>query len=336
MKSVCLAILNYNGIRHLEHLLPTLRPALDAYGGPCTAVVLDNQSTQGDAEWMRANHGDVEVVSAPSNDCLFSYNRLLSQLNEDIVVLLNNDLRLSPDFLAPLVQHFERDDVFAVSATSEDWEGSQRTCGPASLTAVRGWYRWDYQLERQELCHTLFASGGFSAVDRDKFNQLGGFNRLFYPAYCEDLDLCFRAWRRGWRSVFEPASVVFHREGASWQADRRRERLAFLSQLLFTWTTLPPARDPLRRYAMYAWVLLLNCRHGRYWCLTTWLEAMRRWMRVRGQYAWMRITPGELAEIQRRIAQPVVAGNVRRSAPPVPRQSTVCSQPASIAPPRDA
>ena len=31
--------------------------------------------------------------------------------------------------------------------------------------------------------------------------ELGGFNRLFYPAYCEDLDLCFRAWRRGFREA---------------------------------------------------------------------------------------------------------------------------------------
>ena len=42
------------------------------------------------------------------------------------------------------------------------------------------------------------------AVDRNKFVELGGFNRLFAPAYCEDVDLCFRAWRQGWRCIYDP------------------------------------------------------------------------------------------------------------------------------------
>ena len=54
------------------------------------------------------------------------------------------------------------------------------------------------------------------AVDRNKFVELGGFNRLFAPAYCEDVDLCFRAWRRGWRCIYEPDSDVWHRHQATW------------------------------------------------------------------------------------------------------------------------
>ena len=48
MKSVCLAILNYNGKKHLEHLLPTACAAAKNFSGTCTIVVLDNQSTDDD------------------------------------------------------------------------------------------------------------------------------------------------------------------------------------------------------------------------------------------------------------------------------------------------
>ena len=108
MKSVCLAILNHNGIRHLECLAPTVREAVAAYPGPCRALVLDNQSSQGNVDWVRSRYPEINVASAPANDYLFSYNWLLPQLPEEVVVLLNNDLRLTPGFLNPLVRHFDQ------------------------------------------------------------------------------------------------------------------------------------------------------------------------------------------------------------------------------------
>ena len=307
VKTVCLAILNYNGTGHLEYLLPTVRRAVAAYPAPCRAVVLDNCSTQGDADWVRSRHPDIEVIAAPANDYLFSYNWLLPRLSEDVVVLLNNDLRVSPGFLGPLLRHFEREDVFAVSATSLDWEGKVKTCGPAVLKSHHGWYYWSWDTQRQEPSHTLFSSGGFSALSRAKFLDLGGFSRAFYPAYCEDLDLCFRAWRRGWRSVFEPRSVVFHRENGSWGkgAEGIANPLSFRSQLLFAWLTLPPAARMPTRYLMYAWLLLLNFRHGRRWCVRIWLDAVRTWLQFRRQYGFMKVTRDELRTIQDRICERV-------------------------------
>ena len=137
--------------------------------------------------------------------------------------------------------------------------------------------------------------------------ELGGFNRLFYPAYCEDLDLGFRAWRRGWRSVFEPASLVFHRDNGSWgeMAESIVSPLNFRGQLLFTWLSLPPAVGFAERYAMCAWVLYFNWRHGKGWCLRVWLDAVRIWLKVRRQNRWMKATRKELAAIQGRISERV-------------------------------
>ena len=214
MKTVCLAILNYNGRKHLEHLLPTACVAANNYPGVCSILVLDNRSTDPDVEWVRQEFPLVQVMVAPKNDYLYSYNWLVENRDEDIIVFLNNDLKLHPNFLMPLARHLELPDVFSASACSYDWDGKEFTCGPARLTLKNGFYTFLFDTKRQECCHTLFGSGGFMAVDRRKFVELGGFNRLFYPVYCEDVDLCFRAWRRGWRSIYEPESVVWHREHA--------------------------------------------------------------------------------------------------------------------------
>jgi GT2 family glycosyltransferase len=308
MKSVCLAILNYNGRKHLEHLLPTAVTAAKKHPGPCSIVVLDNRSSDPDAAWVRDAFPSVEVVVAPENDFLFSYNWLLPQRAEDIVVILNNDLRLAENFLAPLLRHFAAPDVFAVSASSYDWEGTERTIGPSRLVFRNSFYAWEYQPAHQTLCHTLFTSGGFMAVDRRKFVELGGFSRLMHPAYCEDLELGFRAWRRGWRSIYEPESIVWHRESASWKVSEtaRPNKLHLRHSLLFQWACLPMERERVRR----GWNILKLCLGGLLRGETTWLtiypHAWWTWLKLRKQHAALKVSAAELEAINQAIAAPVI------------------------------
>ena len=306
MKSVCLAILNYNGRKHLEFLLPTACAAARNYPGDCSVVVLDNRSPEPDVDWMRREFPSVQVLVAPENDFLFSYNWLIPQLAEEIVVLLNNDLRLDEHFLEPLLRHFQFSDVFAVSASSYDWEGRERTSGPARLTFRHGFYGWRYEPQQQVLCHTLFASGGFTAMDRRKFIELGGFSRLYHPAYCEDLDLSFRAWRRGWRSIYEPASVVWHREHASWEVSTaaKPNRLYLRHGLLFQWSSLPMNRDRWTRY----WSMFKICAGGLLRGETVWLsiypQVWWEWQTVKKQYADLKVSSAELRAIEKAIEAP--------------------------------
>jgi GT2 family glycosyltransferase len=307
MNSVCLAILNYNGRQHLEHLLPTAIAAAKKCPVECSVLVLDNRSPEPDVDWVRQNFPTVKTVVAPENDFLFSYNWLLAQLPDDVAVILNNDLRLDENFLAPLLRHFHAPDVFAVSASSFDWEGTERTIGPARLDFANGFYRWHYEPQRQELCHTLFASGGFMAVDREKFLELGGFNRLFHPAYCEDLDLGFRAWRRGWRSIYEPASIVWHREQASWKVDSasRPQKLNLRHSLFFQWSSLPMDGSRLSRW----WTLAKLFAGGFLRSERLWLEvyprAWRDWQKMQKQFSKLKVSEAELTAIQRAIIAPV-------------------------------
>lgn len=306
MKSVCLAILNYNGRKHLEHLLPTALEATQHYPGECSVLVLDNRSTEPDVAWINQHFPAVRVVVAPQNDFLFSYNRLLAELKEDVVVLLNNDMRVREDFIAPLVNHLESPDVFAASARSYNWDGTATTTGPSELVFKNGFYGWPFNVARQQTAHTLFCSGACMAVDRRKFLELGGFNRLFYPAYCEDLELCFCAWRRGWRCLYEPASVVWHREHASWDASElsRPNRLALRNALLFQWSTLPMERQRWRRRWSISKLFLGSMLRLDFIWMKTFFPMLLHWLQVRNHYRSMKASQDELDSIVRQIQAP--------------------------------
>ncbi len=236
MTDVCVVVLNWNGLAHLPLLIESLQQAHQAYEqqhlGVCRLIVLDNPGPTDDGEWIHTHHPDVECIRAPRNDFLYSYNWLLPQLAEPYVVLLNNDLRVDKQFLQPLIQPFlAHDDVFATSARSLSWDGESENGAAFSVNGRRGWYWWKMD-SSSSITPTLFAVGGYMAVDRAKFIALGGFDPLFFPAYGEDIDLCLRAWERGWPSLYIPESVVYHRQGASWDIGDRRDRLFRLGHLL--------------------------------------------------------------------------------------------------------
>jgi GT2 family glycosyltransferase len=86
---------------------------------------------------------------------------------------------------------------------------------------------------------TFFASGGFMALKAGLFRRLGGFDPLFEPFYYEDVDLSYRAWKRGWRVLFHPRSVVVHhhRKGSilAHYDDGRVQTVMQRNRFLFTW-----------------------------------------------------------------------------------------------------
>jgi hypothetical protein len=234
---VCLAVLNYNGIDHLRDCLSTATRAVRRYGRPCPILLVDNRSTDDSVAFARREFPHVEIVTAARNDFLFSLNAVVAARPEDVVIIVNNDMRFDDDFIEPLTAHFGDPDVFAVGAAILTWDGRTDTVGPRSARLRRWWfYKW-WNYERQERSLTLEACAGAAAYRRTMFVELGGFDDLYRPGYYEDLDLSYRAWGRGWKVVYEPASRAYHKESASMLArygDSEKARLLYRNHLLFT------------------------------------------------------------------------------------------------------
>ena len=235
--TVCVLVLNYNGVRHLDDCLSSLLRATVQYGHPCPIVLVDNRSTDDSVTFTRQRFPHVEIVAAPRNDFLFSLNTAVLSLPEDVVVIVNNDMRFDAGFIDPLVEHFADPGVFAVGAAIRDWDDLADTVGPRCARVSQFWFHkwWDY--DRQQTALTLEACGGAAAYRRRMFVELHGFDPLFRPGYYEDLDLSYRGWARGWSVVYEPRSRAFHRESASMIerfGDDAKARLLYRNHLLFT------------------------------------------------------------------------------------------------------
>jgi GT2 family glycosyltransferase len=233
--SCAIIILNYNGIEHLEHLLPTCLAASDRFaadhGARVPVVVADNRSTKPDVQYIRDNFPAVEVIVSETNDYLFSLNPIVAARPEEVIILLNNDMRVEPDFIAPLLEPFRSPTVFVTVPRILDWEGKVVTNGQR-LFDVNGFvFKERFDAAVENMAYSLEAGcGGFR---RSMYVELGGFDTLFRPGYWEDVDLAYRAWARGWQCLYVPASVIYHKVGATFGLDHDRPQLYHKNYQLF-------------------------------------------------------------------------------------------------------
>ncbi len=213
-KAASLVIPNWNGKDLLERFLPSWTAAMAACPGS-EIIVVDNGSSDGSAEWVRANYPEVRVVALAENLGFGGgSNAGFRAAKNDIVVLLNSDMRVESDFLAPLLAGFTDETVFAVSCQiflgdrSKRREETGLTEGWWQDGGLRVGHREDAAVDCLFPC--FYGGGGSCAFDRRKFFELGGFDELLAPFYLEDTDLGFLAWKRGWKVMYQPASVVHH------------------------------------------------------------------------------------------------------------------------------
>ncbi|MDE3167505.1 MAG: glycosyltransferase family 2 protein, partial [Acidobacteriota bacterium] len=205
---------NWNGRDLLEKYLPSVVAALA--GNPRNEIVVaDNGSEDGSAEFLREHFPQVKVVALPENLGFGGgSNAGFRAASNDIVVLLNSDMRVAPDFLAPLLEGFHDPDVFAVSCQifftdpGKLREETGLTQGWWQDGGLRVRHRDDPAVT--DLYPCFYGGGGSCAFDRGKFLELGGFDPLLEPFYLEDTDLGYMAWKRGWKVYYQPRSVVYH------------------------------------------------------------------------------------------------------------------------------
>ena len=86
--------------------------------------------------------------------------------------------------------------------------------------------RCDEPLPGEDGSYVLYGSGGCSLYDTAKLRALGNVDEVYEPAYVEDLDLGYRAWQRGWPSVYVAGAVVEHRHRATTTRYYTEEQLA--------------------------------------------------------------------------------------------------------------
>ena len=216
---ISIVIPSHNGKHLLETLLPSLMPQ-----APDEVIVVDNGSTDGTAGWLKQSYSSVKVIQrATALGFAPASNLGIQAAQFSRLLMLNNDMVVEPSFLSELCKPFETvPDLFGATAQIFFPEGQRReetgkAVRPSRRTPDDFPVRCDLPIEGEDGSYVLYGSGGCTLYDTAKLRALGGFGEQFKPAYVEDLDLGFRAWQRGWPTVFASHARVlhFHRQTSS-------------------------------------------------------------------------------------------------------------------------
>jgi GT2 family glycosyltransferase/glycosyltransferase involved in cell wall biosynthesis len=253
---------NWNGRELLEQCLPSVVEAVRSDGESHEIIVVDNHSTDDSVRFLKANYPEVKVLELDRNRGFAGgCNAGAAESQNEILVFLNNDMIVDRGFLRPLLDGFAppssplsggEGGVFAVSSQIYFWDAEKRR---EETGQTRGFLKLGFlqvvhdeppplypPLSRGEkggrVRPVLYAGGGSSAFDKSKFLALGGFDELFQPFYWEDTDISYRAWKRGWKVLYEPRSVVHHKHrgtiGKTYDASFTHKAVN-RNHLLFLW-----------------------------------------------------------------------------------------------------
>ncbi len=241
-RSASVVIPNWNGKDLMEKYLPSVVTALA--GQPDNEViVVDNGSTDGSADFLRQHFPTVRVIALPSNLGFGGgSNAGFRAAKNDIVVLLNSDMRVAENFLQPLLDAFHDESVFAASCQIffSDPNKVREETGLTQCWWDNGRLGARHRIDEEvkDFYPCFYPGGGSSAFDRRKFLELGAFDHLLRPFYLEDTDLGMMAWKRGWKVYYQPRSHVWHEHRGTIGRTHSRDYIQNTVQknfLLFLW-----------------------------------------------------------------------------------------------------
>jgi GT2 family glycosyltransferase len=272
---VSIVIPNYNGLDLLKSYLPVTREALEAHPGRGELIVVDDASEDGSGEWIASQAGVRVIALGENRGFQGACSAGIDAAGNDLVILLNTDVEVQAGFIEPLVVALAPDDVFSAGCLALDSKGDRvgENLKIPHLSFGRLKFRklppMDLDSSRSLLGAarpTLFATGGFMALKKSLFQSLGGFDPLFEPFYFEEADLCYRAWKRGYRVLLEPGSVVRHRHVGSiltHHSKRFVRRIQERNRLILLWKNLTDPgmflaghAAPLAFRALFKWLVL--------------------------------------------------------------------------------
>lgn len=212
--SVSVIIPNWNGLEHLNVCLTSLRKQ---QGIEFEVILVDNGSTDGSQSYVRDNFPDVNLIELNENRGFTGAN-IVGYANSkgDIVTLLNNDTEVERDWLATIVDAFQRHPEVGIVASKMllfDRRDHFHTAGDFyrldGIPGNRGvWQRDIGQYDREE--YVFSACGGSAAYRRSMIDEIGFLDQSYYFS-CEDTDLSWRAQLAGWKVLYVPEAVVFHK-----------------------------------------------------------------------------------------------------------------------------
>lgn len=223
MEELAIVILNWNGRNFLERFLPGV---VDHSKG-ARIIVADNASTDDSLSFVQNNFPQVElIVNAENGGFAKGYNDALEHVSATYYLLLNSDVEVSENWLEPLYRAIREEHIAAVQPKilahhdQNQFEHAgaaggflDKNCYPFCRGRIFNALEQDHGQYDGET-EVFWTSGACMLVRADVFHELGGFDADFF-AHMEEIDLCWRMKRLGYKLKVIPSSKVYHVGGGT-------------------------------------------------------------------------------------------------------------------------
>lgn len=251
-KDISVVILNWNGSAMLQRFLPSVI----RYSEEAEIIVADNGSTDHSIDILREKFPSVRILPFRENyGFAEGYNRAIQQIETPYVLLLNDDVEVTPHWLKPLLTFMNHHPEVAacqpkiLSETNREVFEYAGACGGfidhLGYPYCRGRIFNHVEKDRgqyDQVCPIFWATGAALLVRTDVFRKEGGLDKRFF-AHMEEIDFCWRLRSRNYGIYCIPQSTVYHVGGGTLpKSHPRKTFLNFRNNLLMLYKNLPEER----------------------------------------------------------------------------------------------
>jgi GT2 family glycosyltransferase len=238
--NVSVVIPNYNGAHLLRKNLPSVIAAMaEPANAIAEIVVVDDKSLDNSVEVIRKEFPAIRLFCHTKRRGVSAgMNTGVRAARGNLIALINTDVSVSKDFLVHVLPHFDNPKIFAVSLKEKDYSWASAKFDDGFISFGRG--------KSQNVArNTFWVSGGSGVFRRNLWVKLGGMDEKMYsPYYHEDVDLSYRAQKRGFMVIWEPRAVVIHEHESTVRNEnpKKKSLIQQRNQLLFIWKNVTSTR----------------------------------------------------------------------------------------------
>ena len=246
---IAIVILNWNGQKLLEQFLPSILQ----YSKEATIYVADNASTDDSISFVKEKFPSIKIIQNKGNfGYAKGYNEALITVEEDIYALVNSDIEVTENWLNPILNLFETDSKTAIiqpkildykdKAYFEYAGAGGGFIDQYGYPFCRG--RLFESIEKDigqydDITNIFWASGACFFIRKEVYRELQGFDSDFF-AHQEEIDLCWRAFNKGYIAKYCGQSTVYHVGGATLNVENPKKTfLNFRNSLWMLLKNLP-------------------------------------------------------------------------------------------------
>lgn len=248
-KRIAVVVLNWNGAKLLEQFLPSVV----AFSNEAKIYVADNASTDNSIAVIKEKFPTITIIQNDGNyGFAKGYNLALQQVEEEYYALVNSDIEVTQNWLAPMLNIFDSESsIGIIQPKILDYKNKEYFEYAGAAGGFIDQYGYPYCRGRifetiekdngqyDDDLEIFWASGACFFIRKEVYRKLIGFDDDFF-AHQEEIDLCWRAYNLGFKAKYTPASVVYHVGGATLnESNPKKTFLNFRNSLLMLTKNLP-------------------------------------------------------------------------------------------------